>query len=372
VVSRELGLGAADLGLLAGAYFLGFSAMQLPLGEALDRYGPRWVLPCLLLVAAMGCAAFAAASGKGQMLLARLVLGVGVSACLMAPLTFFRHHFSPAAQLRANSWMLMTGSLGMLASTLPAQWLLPAIGWRGLFGVTGSLLLLACVLLVAVVPSGAAATNRTRAAVAQGYAEVFQAEAFRRVAPAGFFCYGGLIALQSLWIGPWLTEVGGRTPDQAAAGLFVVNASMLAAFLTWGLVMPRLIRAGWTAERLIGRGWPLSVGCLAFIIWRGPAAGPIEWATWCVFTSVVSLSQPAVAQAFAPSLAGRALSAFNLMIFFGVFAVQWGLGLLIEAMMSLGCGVQGAYQAAFGVYLAACVASIVPLLPRGQRPPSGR
>lgn len=39
VFSRELALGAGDLGLLAGAYFLGFALMQLPLGQALDRFG---------------------------------------------------------------------------------------------------------------------------------------------------------------------------------------------------------------------------------------------------------------------------------------------------------------------------------------------
>ena len=39
VFSAELGLRPADLGLLAGAYFLGFAALQLPLGRALDRFG---------------------------------------------------------------------------------------------------------------------------------------------------------------------------------------------------------------------------------------------------------------------------------------------------------------------------------------------
>ena len=37
VLSTEFGLTASDLGLLAGAYFLGFSLLQLPLGSALDR-----------------------------------------------------------------------------------------------------------------------------------------------------------------------------------------------------------------------------------------------------------------------------------------------------------------------------------------------
>lgn len=130
VLSVELGLAAGQLGLLAGAYFLGFSAMQLPLGSALDRWGAKRVLMVFLLIATLGCLAFAAAVSFAQLLLARFLIGVGVSACLMAPLTCFRRLFTPAAQLRANSWLLMTGSAGMLASTVPVQWLLPVL-WVG-------------------------------------------------------------------------------------------------------------------------------------------------------------------------------------------------------------------------------------------------
>jgi MFS family permease len=126
--SAELGLNAGDLGLLAGMYFFGFAATQLPLGSALDRFGPRRVLLALIAVAVLGCAAFGLAGSFAGLTLARALIGVGVSACLMAPLTLFRHRFSAVAQLRANSWMLMTGSLGMVASTLPVQWLLPMLG----------------------------------------------------------------------------------------------------------------------------------------------------------------------------------------------------------------------------------------------------
>ena len=117
--------------------------LQLPLGRALDRYGPRRTLLVLLAVAVLGCAAFAVADR-----LPGADRGAGPDrrrrgACLMAPLTCYRRLFAPAAQLRANSWMLMTGSLGMLASTLPVQWLLPTLGWRGLFWVVAALLALA-------------------------------------------------------------------------------------------------------------------------------------------------------------------------------------------------------------------------------------
>ncbi|WP_423228561.1 MFS transporter [Pseudaquabacterium inlustre] len=369
VFSAELQLAAGQLGLLAGAYFLGFSSMQLPLGSALDRWGPRRVLLGFLAVAVFGCAAFARAQGLVELILARLLIGVGVAACLMAPLTAFRHHLSAAAQLRANSWMLMTGSLGMLASTLPVQWLLPLTGWRGLFWLVAGLLLLSMGLLTLAVPAdrvraapgaadaatggaadGAAAPAGEPAPTA-GYSAVFRHPAFVRVAPLGVAVYGGMVAMQSLWIGPWLTQVGGWAPAQAAQGLFVVNLAMLLAFLCWGLVMPRLIRAGWAGERLIAAAWPLGPLCLAWILWRGADAGAGTWALWCVLTSVVTLSQPAVGQAFPPSQAGRALSAFNLMIFVGVFAVQWGLGLAIDALRAAGWPVGQAYRLAFAAFL---------------------
>lgn len=351
--SRELGLGAGQLGLLAGAYFLGFSAMQLPLGQALDRHGPKRVIVGLLFVAVFGCVAFSLARSMVQMLAARLVIGLGVSACLMAPLTLFRHRFSVPAQMRANSWMLMTGSLGMLMSTLPAQRLLPLTGWRGLFALVAGLLMISVLLIVLLVPSDGPSVAPSPPE-ADGYRAVFRMPAFRRLLPAGFFSYGGMVAMQSLWIGPWLTNVGQRTPDQAAAGLFLVNACMLIAFLGWGLALPRLLHMGWHAQRIISLTWWPGALCLLFIVWRGTEAGAIEWALWCVLTSVITLSQPAVGQAFPAALAGRALSAFNLVIFLGVFVVQWGLGLLIDALAAFGWPLPEAYRAAFAIYLACC------------------
>ena len=359
VFSAELGLGAGQLGLLAGVYFFGFAAMQLPLGWALDRYGPRRVLLAFLALAMVGCVAFAAAQGLAQLLAARLLIGMGVAACLMAPLTCYRRIFSVAAQQRANSWMLMTGSLGMVASTLPVQWLLPSIGWRGLFAAVAALLALAAANIWRVTPQDPVVQGPSAPVLAAGYSHVFCHPAFIRMAPLAVVVYGGLLALQTLWIGPWLTQVAGRSPVQASHGLLVVNLAMLFTFLAWGALMPRLTRNGWAGERLIASTWPLGALCLLAIVWLGPRAGAWHWAAFCVATSVVSLSQPALGEAFAPELAGRALSAFNLLIFAGVFALQWGIGLGIDALRGMGYGGPDAHRLAFGGY---AVAYIVALL----------
>lgn len=362
VLRAEFDLSSADLGLLAGAYFLGFASTQLPLGRALDRYGPRRVLLGFLGVAIVASAAFSMAQGFGALLAARAMTGIGVSACLMAPLTAYRLRFSPAGQLRASSWMLMTGSLGMLASTLPVQSLVPVLGWRGLFGVLAGLLALAALGIVCCVPADlqggrAGAGPQDDRGGALRYADIFRHPHFVRLAPLAFVVYGSLIAVQALWAGPWLTDVVGASSHGAAAGLFKINLAMLLAFLGWGSVMPHLARRGVSAERLMTFGVPVSLLLLAAVVMAGQHAGPPLWAAWCVSCSCVSLSQSSVALSFPASAAGRVLSAFNLVIFLGVFAVQWGVGLALDAFAALGVGRIDAYRATFGLLLGASCAA---------------
>ncbi len=349
VFSSELGLRAGDLGLLAGAYFFGFAVLQLPLGKALDRFGPRRTLLALMAVAVVGCAAFASATGFAALVAARVLIGAGMAASLMAPLTAFRRHLSPAAQLRANSWMLMTGSLGMLASTLPVQLLLPVLGWRGLFWGVALLLTLAAVLVLLRVPADTPVA-RPAGGPEVGYLHIARHPMFMRTAPLAFFVYGGMIAVQSLWAGPWLTRVSGWSAAEAAQGLFGINLAMLVAFGTWGLVMPRLVHRGLHAMRLMAWGLPLPLLLLAVIVLLGREAGAAHWAAWCVACTFVSTSQPAVGAAFPAHQAGRALSAFNLVIFAGVFCVQWGLGLLIDALRAMGWSDDAAFRCAFAAF----------------------
>lgn len=350
-LSLELALNARDLGLLAGGYFFGFALTQLPLGKWLDRYGPRRVILAFLSLAVLGCMAFAMATSFSGLLAARVLTGMGVSACLMAPLTGYRRWLAPAAQMRANSWMLMTGSLGMVAATLPVQWLMPLMGWRGLFWALAALIVLSMVGIAAAVPPWRQATKPAGVgATPPGYSLVARHPYFRQMVPLGFVNYGGMVAVQTLWAGPWMVNVAGYTPQQSAAGLFGINLSMLFAFWLWGVVNPKLVQRGLPAERLIAWGVPLSLGVLAVNVLLGAGAGWPLWALFCVCCSVMALCQPAVALALPAEAAGRALSAYNLAIFCGVFAAQWGIGLLVDGFSALGLSEPDRYRAALGVF----------------------
>ena len=362
VLTAEFGLQARDLGLLAGGYFLGFAAMQLPLGAWLDRHGPRRVMLALLCVAALGCAVFALAKGLHGLLAARLLMGVGVAACLMAPLTGYRRWFAPGLQLRANAWMLMTGSLGMLASTLPVQWLLPVLGWRGIFWGLAALVLVAMLVIARVVPHWRVFASKTIAVIAapagaggikHAYAEIWSNPCFRHAVPLGMFSFGGMVAVQSLWAGPWMTRVAGSTPLQAATGLFWINLAMLLAFWGWGMALPRLAARGVAVGRLVVCIQPFSYVALAALVALGAEAGawaPVLLALYCVLCTPSAQVQPVVAMAFGPHLAGRALSAYNLMIFLGIFGVQWGIGLGADALEGQGWAPADALRGALAAF----------------------
>ncbi len=366
-LTTEFSLSAQDLGLLAGGYFLGFSLTQLPLGRWLDQHGPKKVILAFLSFAVLGCLAFSWADSFHGLLAARVLCGMGVSACLMAPLTGYRRWFDASTQLRSNSWMLMTGSLGMLAATLPVQWLMPIWGWRALFVMLGVMIAIAMLLITLVVPvwqktTPIAATAQKPLDDDGSYREIWRSAYFWRMTPIGFFSYGGMVAIQTLWAGPWMTQVAGWTAAEAASGLFLINLAMLVTFWLWGLITPGLARRGIPVERLIAWGLPLSFGVIAALVWMGPSVGAgaaVGVALLCVTSTFVALAQPAVGMAFPSHLAGRALSAYNLVIFAGIFVVQWGIGLLVDAGRGLGLGNTQAYQVALACFGLSSVASWV-------------
>lgn len=355
-LTQEFGLSAGDLGLLSGAYFLGFALTQLPLGRWLDVHGPKKVLMAFLVLAVMGCWAFSIAQGFASLWLARLLSGVGLSACLMAPLTAYRKWLAPDMQMRSNAWMLMSGSLGMLASTLPVQWLMPYTGWRMLFVGLGLLLMISVVLLLLGVPKDKTAHTaavHVRESAWASYGAIWQNPYFWKMMPLGFLSFGGMVAIQTLWAGPWMRQVAGWTPQHAAEGLFLINLMMLLAFWLWGWIMPRLIRRGIHTDNLIRYGHPLALLMLLVLVLQGQDLKELTTVVlglYCVASTFASFAQPAVGMAYPQHLAGRALSAYNMVIFAGIFAVQWGIGLLVDVFKSIQQDTAQAVISAMAVY----------------------
>lgn len=356
LLSTQLQLQAQDLGLLAGGFALGFAIVQLPMGEWLDRYGPRRTSTVLLVIAVLGCAGFASAHSFYGLLLARLMTGVGLSGCLMAPLAGNRRWLTAPAQLRANSWMLMAGSLGMLTSTLPVQWFVQAFGWRVIFGGLGALLLGCIATIIVCVPKWHDRRSEQTPSMhgahwLEGYSEVLSSPAFYKAVPIGFFGYGSLLAVQTLWAAPWMREIGHYSDEECMLSLFVINLAMMFCFGVWGWVMPRLQRRAISVDKLVKMLYPLCIVSLGATILINPSYSAAALLAYCLTSSVIAMVQPTVGLSFENHLAGKALCAYNFVIFIGIFAVQWSLGLIIDASQWGGLSKETGYKSAFFIDL---------------------
>ena len=357
LLTSEFNLTAGDLGLLAGGYFLGFASMQIPLGYLLDKYGPKKIVSSFLIIAIIGTFAFSLAQNFAGLLISRILIGIGVSACLMGPLTAYRIWFADEYQQRANAWMLMVLSMGFVFSTLPVQILLPIIGWRWIFALVGILIFIVILMTFIFIPSWKASEINEEDKKNKSLSVVWKNQFFISTIPLGLFNYGGMVAIQTLWAGPWMVRVSGYTPMESAVGLFWINTTMLIAFFIFGYILPKITKLGIETIKIIKLGLPISYLSLLIIIILGKDAGALFFTIYILTSIVLTLTQPAVALSFPTRIAGTSLTSFNLLIFVGTFIMQWGIGLGIDISKYFGFTEVISFQISFSLYLMICIIS---------------
>ncbi len=351
-LTRELSLTAADLGLLTSTYLLAFGAFQLPLGILLDRYGPRRIEAGLLLFAAAGAALFAIGRDLTELAIARGMIGLGVSACLMAAFKNFHQWFPAERQASLTGAIMAAGGLGALSASVPLELALPLIGWRGAFVALAVLTALAAAGIFFTVPERCEEGHgQGLAELLRGLAHIFTHRAFWRFAPQMGLFAGGFMALQGLWAVPWLMTVNGASRSLAAEHLFAMGLAMLACNLGIAALATRLARAGLRPVRLLSGGAALTLACeLAIILGATPTLA--LWAGLGLFVSTGSLAYAVLAGQFPPAVSGRVTTALNLLVFAGAFGLQWGIGVLVDALGAAGLAQVGAYRIAFAVMFA--------------------
>ena len=164
---------------MSSAFFLAFAAVQLPLGMALDRFGPRRCLVVCAGIAIVGAILFASATSPGGLIVARALLGVGASASLVAPLSVYAWRFPPERFATLAGLQVGLGTIGTLIATAPLAFSTAAIGWRGSFLVVAAVTaVIGIVVAVTVRDDGEAAPHGRRETLGEsvfGLLEVLRA-----------------------------------------------------------------------------------------------------------------------------------------------------------------------------------------------------
>jgi MFS family permease len=366
-LAEELGLTAGGLGLLSSVYFLSFALFQLPLGLLLDRFGPRRVNATLLLVAALGALWFAFAHSAAAAIGARALIGLGVSGCLMASFTAFVLWY-PAHRLSTmNGITFAAGALGAITATVPLELLLRVLHWREVFLLLAAATVLVSLVLWFWVPERSARQNQDLGRQLKELRELMRDPVFQRLA----VCLGAnqcaAVALQTLWVATWLRDVAGYDRQGVALGLLVVNLGMIVGFVGFGRAADLLTRSGRSVFPLIIGGVAcssISLALIAFVVANG--AGGAALVLWFLFVAggtAVVLIYSLLSRRLPKEMAGRANTAVNVVGFVGMFAGQWGIGLVLNRWPQSPAGyAPEAYPWALGMVWAVQLAGLLWLL----------
>ncbi len=331
-LARDAGLSPAELGFMSSAYFVAFAAAQLPLGIALDRYGPKRVQAALVLVAAAGAAVFAAGEDAAALTAGRALIGLGVSACLMAALKANVQWFPRERLPLVNGVVFAFGTFGAVSTTVPLEALVREVDWRTVFWCLAVASALTGLVIRLAVPddrspeeAGAAAPGRRLAELGQVYGSGF----FWRLSCMVFLHNGVFLSYQALWAAPWLRDVAGLGRSGVADGMLMFNVGMLAGVLSAGLLAERLQRIGIPPVVPATGGIALSIVVQSLFALQWTEFPALMCLSFGYFGSASTLAYTVLAQNFPAGLAGRVNTAQNMLTFVAAFAVQWAVGVVI-------------------------------------------
>jgi predicted MFS family arabinose efflux permease len=362
---RDLGLTAAELGLLTSAYLLAFALFQPLLGILLDRFGPRRVQSALVATGAIGALLFAFGRDAATLALARAVIGVGFAGGLMSSFKAVVIWVPEPRRALANSCVMSLGGLGLILSTAPMAWMAAQLGWREAFVWLAVVTLVVAALILFVVPErGGAAAAKPAPLVTQlrEVAGIYRDPVFLALAPVLAIPAGSHIALQTLWAGPWLRDIVGLDRGAVGEHLFVMGVAFLAGILLSGLIADWLTRRGVSLLTVnIGFLVAFLASQVAIILEDSVAPPLLSWSLFVMTGSTAVLAYPWLSSYFGAALSGRSNTAVNLLMFGVAFLVQAAVGWIIDLYPKSASGgyAPEAYRMAFAIVLGLQIVALV-------------
>ncbi len=334
VLAVEYGFTATELGLLSAVLFAFYGLSQLPVGLALDIFGPRRVQSVMAMTAATGFLLFSFADGLTGFAIARAVTGVGVAAGLMGLMKGISQWF-PRTRLAAMTGIgLVVGGLGGLAATTPVAALMPVIGWRGVFVIFAGIAVAVAIWngLSLRDPPGFRRPDRSLRAEIVLLGRVLTDRNFWRYTPMVAFLSVLNFTYQSLWAGPWLRDVAGLDTVARANTLAVYAMGMMLGSAVFGQLSSRLTEKGIRPIAVPAVCSVVLLAIQAFLVLEpvGRWQVTLLWMVFGAFASSGPAGYAAIANAFPAELTGRVTTAINATMLATVFVLQYAIGWILD------------------------------------------
>lgn len=316
LLSRELAIGPAGMGLLLSSFFWTYSLMQPLAGMVAQRWPIRWVMAGGLLAWSLSTMLCGMAGGFVSLLLLRMLIGLGESVIFPANAHLLAEHAPPQQRGGANAAISAGLYLGPVAGTLAGGLILAHHGWRPVFVVLGAVSLLWLPLWFATALPGSVRTDAAAPVQPPGWREMLSQPALWGVG-IGQFCYAYPTYLLLTWLPTFLVTAEHVSLSQMAwIGAVIPAISALGCTFS-GIASDRAIAAG-NDESFVRKSFLLGgMGCLGLTLLAATFA-PHGWVVVCLagtalFGGMISPMNFTSGQTLAgPAAAGRWMGLQNL------------------------------------------------------------
>jgi MFS family permease len=330
-LAEELGLSPVEIGLLSSVFFFVFAAVQIPVGMALDRFGPRLCLLVGAAVTVLGTVVFASATTPGLLILGRALLGIGTAGSLVAALAVYARRFPPQRFATLAGLQVGIGTIGALLATAPLAYATASIGWRGSFLLVGGFTLVIGLLIAAVVKDGgrsASSRHETFGESLAGTIAVLRTPSVGRLFVMNMAVHSTFPLIVGLWGGPYLAHIYGFGLEERGGLLVVPVLAQILGSMAWG-----------PSDRVMGsHKLPVLVGAVATaaalgsLALAGSLATPVLLAWFAAFGFLSAYGPVLIAHGnalFPAHQFGRGLTVLNMGAMGGSFLAQTISGYVI-------------------------------------------
>ena len=328
---EDLSLNHAQIGLITSTFVLAFAIFQLPLGLMVDSWGARKTQIPLFLVGAIASVLFGLSSSVTWLSITRALLGIGMAGSFICAVKAITDRVESDKIPYYTGIILAFGGVGALLATTPAKLFQLEFGWRNLCFVLGALTLLITILIFVVNKDDKVGDEKESLGEnIKGLIYIYKNSFFWRISPLLIFSLGGFIAMQGLWLGPWLNRVVGLSHLDSANYLLVIAVSMIFGFLSGGLFAKIASKFGLALATIVVIGIGIHILTQILIISNLLTTHYLIWFIFGYFAQVTLVNYSILAQHFGPKISGRALTAANILVFLFAFLVQYLFGVVVR------------------------------------------
>lgn len=332
---RDLKTNAIGLGTISAFYYYAYTPMQIPAGLLYDRFGPRQVLPCAIMLCVGGAFLFGHMDSIFIGSLGRFLMGAGSAFSFIGALLLVSRWFPPRYFPILAGVVQLMSSVGAIAGEAPLAAAVAHYGWRPTIitiAYIGVVLALLCWLVIRDYPGNAQearAQRHVRENPLKLLAIVARSKQTWFLGLYSFAIWAPIIVFAGLWGVPFLAE-------RYHVSTTVASAACSMIWLGIGLGSP--LFGAWS--NLISRrclpltaSGMISLVSLAIIIY----APSVPFVFMYIFLFIFGLSASGQALSFAlvadnnrPSMVGTAIGFNNMAVVAGGAIFQPFVGVLLN------------------------------------------